>query len=184
MPSETELAGIARYEREEAAFTASGLALAHDELLSIGSMKRAIHESRDWTSNFRSSTIRASLASRLIQAVRSGRGHSKIEESSRMCCSLTRPYVPSLHAFDATCATRTLWTIPASALPALHPTSEVRRSNDGAPAAAEVASGRFPRGPRSAFGCSYRVQRWCPLLRPCTTSHHHGHRHRHRGHRA
>jgi hypothetical protein len=88
MPSETELAGIARYEREEAAFTASGLALAHDELLSIGSMKRAIHESRDWTSNFRSSTIRASLASRLIQAVRSGRGHSKIEESSRMRCSL------------------------------------------------------------------------------------------------
>jgi hypothetical protein len=49
MPSETELAGIARYEREEAAFTASGLALAHEELLSIGSMKRAIHESRAWT---------------------------------------------------------------------------------------------------------------------------------------
>jgi hypothetical protein len=89
MPSETELAGIARYEREEAAFTASGLALAHDELHSIGSMKRTIHESRDWTGNFRSSSICASLASRLIQAVRFGRGHSKIEESSRMRCSLT-----------------------------------------------------------------------------------------------
>ena len=72
MPSETELAGIAHYEREQAAFTASGLAFAHDELLSIGSMKRAIHESRDWTGNFRSRTIRASLAYRLIQAVRSG----------------------------------------------------------------------------------------------------------------
>jgi hypothetical protein len=56
----------------------------------FGSASAIYHESRNWTSNLRSSTIRASLAYRLIQPVSIRRGtQSRIKESRRMRCSLT-----------------------------------------------------------------------------------------------